>query len=223
MRYHTMTAAFMATVLGTGAGAGDPVPYFDAEGDTVRPYESEGFAHDVYMIDAFFNPRTDEFAIEVAFHNAISDPNDVNSSRGVITDETDVVMVIGFDLDNDPTTGDRPLQNDFPFFPSLGIGLDLQMALTPFGEEASLGVIMFGEEFDVPVEFFETHFIARMDLSLRDDALTPGRYGFAAIFGTHDQPTDATDSIGFTRIVPAPGAGVLAILSGFVGASRRRR
>ena len=223
MRYHTMTAAMVALTIGAGASAAVGVPYFDAQGDEVRPFEPEGFAHDLYMIDAFFNPRTNEFVVEVVFHNEISNPNEVNGAQGVITDDADVVVFLGFDLDNDPTTGDHPLQNEFEFFPSLGLGMDLQMALTPFGDEAALGAILFGEEFDVPVEFFETHFVARMDLSLRDVALTPGVYGFAAIVGSLDQPTDATDSIGFTRIVPTPGAGALLALSGVVVASRRRR
>jgi hypothetical protein len=223
MRYHTMTAAIVALALGAGANASVGVPYFDAQGDQVRPFEPEGFAHDLYMIDAFFNPRTNEFVVEVVFHNEISNPNSFEGAAGIVTDDADVVVFLGFDLDNDPTTGDRPLQNEFEFFAKLGLGMDLQMALTPFGDEAALGAIMFGEEFDVPVEFFETHFVARMDLSLRDVAFVPGEYGFAAIVGSLDQPTDASDSIGYTRIVPAPGAGALLALSGLAGVSRRRR
>ena len=223
MRNHTMTAALVASMIGAGASAATGLPYFDAQGDHVRPFEPEGFAHDLYMIDAFFNPRTNEFVVEVVFHNEISNPNEFNGAEGVITDDADVVMFLGFDLDNDPATGDHPLQNEFDFFQSLELGMDLQMELRPFGSDAALGAIMFGEEFEVPVEFFEDRFVARMDLSLRDAALAPGRYGFAAIVGSLDQPTDASDSIGFTRIVPTPGTGALAALSGLAIASRRRR
>ena len=217
-----LAAAGVALSMHAAAfGAPSPSAYIDAKGDEVRPYDAKAFAHDLAYIDARFDLSRERFIIEVGFHNAIEPSWGAPES---VSDEAALVGFLGFDLDNDPTTGTHPLQNDFDEFPRLGLGLDLELALTRYNPEGILRGVLFEQEIEARAKFFGDRFVAAIDLALfRDFNIPLGQYGFAAIFGTEFQPTDATDSIGTTYVVPAPAPGALAALGGIVAMIRRRR
>lgn len=187
----------------------------DLPGDRLSPIAGE-HAHDLILMNAFFDLRTDEFVVEARFMESVS-PD---------TAATPLLGIIGFDLDNDPTTGDPPLQNDFPGLTTLNLGLDMHLSLLPSRTPDHVSVIHGDEEFDVPVEFDGDRFVVRIHYgaTLRGEPLVPGVYGYAGVFGTDNAANDATDEIGFTYIVaPAPGVGALAAMGGMVAVGRRRR
>ncbi|MBX3353577.1 MAG: hypothetical protein KF684_11650 [Phycisphaeraceae bacterium] len=206
----------------TAFAAPSPNAYIDAQGDELRPYDGKGFAHDLAYINAFFDLSRERFIIEAGFHNPIKPSWGAPES---VSDDAALVGFIGFDLDNDPTTGSRPIQNDFgDMFPRLGLGLDLELALTRYNPQGYLRGVLFEEEIEARTKFYADRFVASIDLALfRDRDIPFGEYGFAAIFGTEFQPTDATDSIGTTYVVPTPATGALAALGGVAAMIRRRR
>lgn len=205
----------------TAFAAPSPNAYIDANGDEVRPFDKKGLAHDLAYIDARFDLRTSEFVIEVGFHNEI-EPGWGDDFP--ISNETALHGLLGFDLDNDPTTGAPPIQNYWDEFEKLNLGLDLELGVFPTNPEGVIRALLFGEEVESRAEFFDTHFVAIFDLALfRGLSIVPGEYGIAGLFGTMEQPTDATDSIGKTYVVPTPATGALAALGGVAAMIRRRR
>jgi hypothetical protein len=218
----TTGALLLAGVSGSAlAGfAPDAGVYLDARGDEVRPIFKEGLAHDLASIDACFDLTENTLVVDVRFFN------EIGVGRGSSGANPDLVMFLGIDVDGDASTGDKPLQNSIDdLFTPLHLGVDVEIALVPFGPEGHVEVSTYGEGFLAPVEFFSRRMVATIDLDeLSGLGVSPGVLGFAAIFGTEAQPTDATDSIGYTRVVvPTPGAAGLLALSGLVGVSRRRR
>lgn len=213
-------ALAMTVFMASGAANAGVGGYVDAKGDEVRPFDEKAHAHDVATIDAYFDLAANTMVVDVTFHSLITPVG-----RGQSGFNPDLVMFLGFDIDNDANTGDKPLQNSLDdLFTPLNLGVDMEIALVPFGPSGHVEVITLNDHFVAPVEFFAQRLVATIDL---DDLLaigvTPGEYGFAGIFGTGLQPTDASDSIGLTRVVPTPGAGALLALSGLAVASRRRR
>ena len=137
-----------------------------------------------------------------------------------------VVGLLEFDTDQNAATGLSPAQNQFsPPFASLVAGIDFGVVL--FTEIDHPG---FVDVFDastmkivdtVAITYGPMSFSGSIPLaSLGGD---DGILNFTTTIGTFPQPTDATDVVGTSKLIPAPAAMALLGLAGLMGARRRRR
>ncbi len=155
---------------------------------------------------------------EMTFHTPISAP-----SFGL---PDGVVGFLEFDTDQDPATGLSPVQNSFsPPFDFLIAGIDFAVDL--FSETIHPG---FVDVFDtstfrivdtVAITYGPMSFSGAIPLtSLGGD---DGILDFTTTIGTIPQPTDATDVVGTSKLIPAPATLALLGLAGLTMGRRRRR
>ncbi|MBT8484037.1 MAG: hypothetical protein HKO59_10055 [Phycisphaerales bacterium] len=168
-------------------------------------------------IDGIFVQYDERFLhFEMTFHTPISAPS-AGFADGV-------VGLLELDTDQDTATGLPPTQNAFsPPFAMLSSGVDFVIAL--FTETLHPGFVDVldptGRIVDtVAIEYGPTSFSGSVPLaSLGGD---DGIVNFTTTIGTIPQPTDATDVVGVSKLVPAPPA-VMLFAVAVVGVRRRRR
>lgn len=155
---------------------------------------------------------------EMTFHTPISAPS-LGQADGVVGS-------LSFDTDQDPATGVSPAQNQFsPPFAFLDAGMDFGVDL--FSEVLHAGFVDVLDLSDfsivdtVRITYGPMSFSGSIPLaSLGGD---DGILDFTTTIGTIPQPTDATDVVGTSKLIPAPAAMALLGLAGLISARRRRR
>ncbi|MEE8156361.1 MAG: PEP-CTERM sorting domain-containing protein [Phycisphaerales bacterium] len=182
----------------------------DAFGDA----QDFGFGRPLLDIDTMFMLYDASFLhFEMTFHTPISAPS--------FGQPDGVAGFLEFDTDQNAATGLPPLQNFFsPPFDFLIAGIDFVVDL--FSESFHPGFVdvidtNFGIVDTVRITYGPMSFSGSIPLaSLGGD---DGILDFTTIIGTFDQPTDATDVVGKSKLIPAPAT--LALLG--LGALVRRR
>lgn len=182
----------------------------DAFGDA----QDFGFGPPLLDIDTMFMLYDASFLhFEMTFHTPISAPS--------FGQPDGVVGFLEFDTDQDPATGIPPFQNLFsPPFDFLIAGIDFVVDL--FSETFHPGFVdvidtNFGIVDTVSITYGPMSFSGSIPLaSLGGD---DGILDFTTLIGTVLQPTDATDVVGTSKLIPAPAT--LALLG--LGALVRRR
>ncbi len=155
---------------------------------------------------------------EMTFHTPISAPS--------LGQPDGVVGFLEFDTDQNAATGLPPLQNFFsPPFAFLDAGMDFGVDL--FSEFLHAGFVDVLDLSDfsivdtVRITYGPMSFSGSIPLaSLGGD---DGILDFTTTIGTIPQPTDATDVVGTSKLIPAPAAMALLGLAGLMGTRRRRR
>ena len=154
---------------------------------------------------------------EMTFHTPISAPSFFQPDG--------VVGLLEFDTDQNAATGLPPIQNSFsPPFDFLIAGIDFVVAL--FTEIDHPGFVdVFDSNFrivdTVRITYGPMSFSGSIPLaSLGGD---DGIMDFTTTIGTIPQPTDATDVVGTSKLIPAPATLALLGLAGLTMGRRRRR
>ncbi len=188
----------------------------DAFGDAQDTF---GFGPPLLDIDTMFMLFDASFLhFEITFHTLISAPS--------FGQPDGVVGVLEFDTDQNAETGLPPAQNNFsPPFASLIAGADFVVVL--FSEIDHPGFVdvvdtsTFKIVDTVAITYGPMSFSGSIPLaSLGGD---DGILDFTAGIGTLSQPTDATDMVGTSKLIPAPAAMALLGVAGLMGTRRRRR
>lgn len=184
----------------------------DAFGDAQDTF---GFGPPLLDIDTMFMLFDAGFLhFEMTFHTPISAPS--------FGQPDGVVGLLEFDTDQNAATGLLPFQNSFsPPFDFLIAGIDFAVDL--FSEIIHPGFVdvidtsTFRIVDTVRITYGPMSFSGSIPLaSLGGD---DGILDFTTIIGTFPQPTDATDVVGTSKLIPAPAT--LALLG--LGALVRRR
>lgn len=182
----------------------------DAFGDA----QDFGFGPPLLDIDTMFMLYDASFLhFEMTFHTPISAPS--------FGQPDGIGGILEFDTDQNPATGFSPFQNSFsPPFDFLVAGIDFGVDL--FSEALHPGFVdVFDSNFiivdTVSITYGPMSFSGSIPLaSLGGD---DGILDFTTLIGTFPQPTDATDVVGKSKLIPAPAT--LALLG--LGALVRRR
>ena len=188
----------------------------DAFGDAQDTF---GFGPPLLDIDTMFMFYDASFLhFEMTFHTPISAPSFGQPDA--------VVGLLEFDTDQNAATGLLPIQNSFsPPFDFLIAGIDFFVGLfTEIDHPGFVDVfdaVTFRIVDTVSITYGPMSFSGSIPLaSLGGD---DGILDFTTTIGTIPQPTDATDVVGKSKLIPAPATLALLGLAGLTGARRRRR
>ncbi len=188
----------------------------DAFGDAQDTF---GAGPPLLDIDAMFMLYDASFLhFEMTFHTPISAPS--------FGQPDGVAGFLEFDTDQNAATGLPPSQNEFsPPFAFLVAGIDFAVVLFSEIDHPGFVDVLDLSDFSivdtVRITYGPMSFSGSIPLaSLGGD---DGILDFTTIIGTIPQPTDATDVVGTSRLIPAPAAMALLGLAGLMGTRRRRR
>ena len=165
-------------------------PVQDAQGDAEDIFGQGPPLHDLDVISVtIMGPA---LAVEVSFFTAIAPP----SAQGFLS----VLALVEFDTDQDDSTGEAPIQNDFPPLPVLSIGVDyIANIVSEFDhpglidiQDAATGAIL--ETVEIEFQTFSFSFTVPLTALGNDDGIV----NYTAACGSFAQPTDAMDIIGFS-------------------------
>ncbi len=188
----------------------------DAFGDAQDTF---GAGPPLLDIDAMFMLFDASFLhFEMTFHTPISAPSFFQPDG--------VVGLLEFDTDQNAATGLPPSQNFFsPPFDFLVAGIDFVVVL--FSEIDHPGFVDVADTSTmkvvdtVAITYGPMSFSGSIPLaSLGGD---DGILDFTTLIGTFPQPTDATDVVGKSKLIPAPATLALLGLAGLTMGRRRRR
>jgi len=188
----------------------------DAFGDAQDTFNAGGPLLDIDTMFMLYDASFLHF--EMTFHTPISAPS--------FGQPDGVVGLLEFDTDQNAATGLPPIQNDFsPPFAFLISGSDFVVGLfTEIDHPGFVDVfdaITFRIVDTVRITYGPMSFSGSIPLvSLGGD---DGILDFTTTIGTIPQPTDATDVVGTSKLIPAPATLALLGLAGLTMGRRRRR